>query len=253
MARHSERNPLALLVLAVLWAQPTHPYQIVQTLRQRHKDRSVKLTYGSLYTVVAALERDGLIESIGVTREGNLPPRTTYQVTDAGTRELVDWLDDGLAHPQPEYPAYMTALVLLPALAPERVAMLLDERGTALDDELIALESEMVDPPVPELFNIELTYLQALLHAERDFTAQLASRIRAGDIEGHEVWQALQQSLVDGRPDPVAVPKIIAGAGPAPGFAAHHAQDGTAESSETTDSSHARRASVDARRASADG
>lgn len=72
------------MVLATAWERPTHPCQVVQTLKLRQKDRAARLNYGSLYTVVATLERDGLIEATGETREGNLPPRTTCRAADAG-------------------------------------------------------------------------------------------------------------------------------------------------------------------------
>ena len=68
MTPASRRNPLTLMVLATLWEQPTHPYRILRILQERSKDRAAKLNYGSLYTVVATLEREGLIESTGVTQ-----------------------------------------------------------------------------------------------------------------------------------------------------------------------------------------
>ncbi len=44
-------NPLALAVLACLFERPMHPYEMASTMRERHKDESIKLNYGSLYTV----------------------------------------------------------------------------------------------------------------------------------------------------------------------------------------------------------
>ena len=41
-------NPLALAVLALLFERPMHPYEMAATLRQRHKEDSIKLRYGSL-------------------------------------------------------------------------------------------------------------------------------------------------------------------------------------------------------------
>jgi DNA-binding PadR family transcriptional regulator len=88
--------------LCVLWEQPAHPYQIVQTLEARHKVAVAKLNYGSLYTVIARLERDGTIEAVEVTRSGNLPPRTTYKVTASGAAELTDWLAAIIGEPMVE-------------------------------------------------------------------------------------------------------------------------------------------------------
>jgi len=75
-ARHRS-NPLALAVLICLSERPMHPYEAAATLRQRYKDESVRLNYGSLYSVFASLERRGLIVAADVSREGRLPERTT--------------------------------------------------------------------------------------------------------------------------------------------------------------------------------
>ena len=58
MARN-RNNPLALAVLICLYERPMHPYEVATTLRQRQKHESVRLNYGSLYAVVASLEKRG--------------------------------------------------------------------------------------------------------------------------------------------------------------------------------------------------
>ncbi|MBV8090642.1 MAG: hypothetical protein JO139_13925, partial [Alphaproteobacteria bacterium] len=40
-------NPLALAVLALLFERPMHPYEMAATLKQRNKDESIKIRYGS--------------------------------------------------------------------------------------------------------------------------------------------------------------------------------------------------------------
>lgn len=120
MARRSRGNPLALAVLLCLGERPMHPYEIAATLRQRHQHESVRLNYGSLYAVVAALDRRGLIESKATRREGRLPERTVYALAPAGGIEAQDWLTDLLSQPVREYPSFEAALSFLPALPPPR-------------------------------------------------------------------------------------------------------------------------------------
>jgi hypothetical protein len=48
-------NPLALAVLVLLYERPMHPYEMAATLRERRKQDSIKLRYGSLYTVIELL------------------------------------------------------------------------------------------------------------------------------------------------------------------------------------------------------
>ena len=61
MVKRRVSNPLALAVLACLRQRPMHPYEISTTLRQRGKEDSIKLNYGSLYSVVESLHKHGMI------------------------------------------------------------------------------------------------------------------------------------------------------------------------------------------------
>ena len=92
MAARNRSNPLALAVLICLYERPMHPYEVATTLRQRHKQESVRLNYGSLYNVVASLEKRGLIVPQETVRAGRLPERTVYGLTASGRIETHDWL-----------------------------------------------------------------------------------------------------------------------------------------------------------------
>ena len=80
-------NPLALAVLALLFERHMHPYEMAATLKQRHKHESIKLRYGSLYTVIDALLARGYIAAQETTRDGRRPERTVYALTEAGNDE----------------------------------------------------------------------------------------------------------------------------------------------------------------------
>src|SRR5207342_3039788 len=114
--RRAVSNPLALAVLVTLCERPMHPYEMASTMRSRGKERSIKLNYGSLYTVVNNLARHGLIEAMGAGREGWRPERTVYRVTEAGRKELDDWMAELVAVPVKEYPQFEAALSELPVL-----------------------------------------------------------------------------------------------------------------------------------------
>ena len=125
MAKRRVSNPLALAVLGLLTERPMHPYEMSNTLRERAKEESIKLNYGSLYSVVESLQRHQLIEVQETIREGRRPERTIYAITDAGRTEFVDWLSDLLAIPVKEYTQFEAALSLMPGLPPDEVLRLL--------------------------------------------------------------------------------------------------------------------------------
>ena len=134
MSRRKVSNPLALAVLACLAEGPMHPYEIASTLRQRHKDVSIKLNYGSLYSVIDALGRNGMVAPKETVRQGKRPERTIYELTGAGHHELTDWLSELLARPVKEYTAFEAGLSLMPVLPPQTAVALLNQRTLQASD-----------------------------------------------------------------------------------------------------------------------
>ena len=69
-------NPLALAVLVLLYERPMHPYEMATTMRERGKEQSIRLNYGSLYTVIEQLLRAKFISVRETLREGKRPEKT---------------------------------------------------------------------------------------------------------------------------------------------------------------------------------
>lgn len=169
-----------------------HPYQMASVMRQRGKEESIKLNYGSLYTVVKALTKAGLIEAQETEREGRRPERTIYHLLKAGHAELIDWLSEMVSTPTKEYPRFEAALSMLPALPPEDAQELLDERCTLLELRLLQHQSmrQMLEKhEMPELFGLESDFSAALIQAELEWVRRLSSRIAAGELGGIEGWR----------------------------------------------------------------
>src|SRR3954447_23157105 len=114
--RRRVTSPLALSVLATLNEAPMHPYEIARLLRHRGKDQSIKIRYGSLYTVVQKLENDGFVEAEGTARAGRRPERTVYRLTDDGRVELDHRMREIISEPAKEYSQFEAALSLMGVL-----------------------------------------------------------------------------------------------------------------------------------------
>ena len=185
-------NPLALAVLACLFEQPMHPYEMASTMRERGKEQSIKLNYGSLYTVVDNLAKHGLIEALEARREGRRPERTVYELTDAGRTRLDTWMSELLATPVKEYPRFEAALSLMPVLHPDHVLALLRERGRTLEKQITAerlILGAAGKAGLPRLLMIEGEYHLAMQDAELAWVRSLADELEAGTMEGQNAWQ----------------------------------------------------------------
>ena len=185
-------NPLALAVLALLYERPMHPYEMVTTMRERGKHESVKLRYSSLYSVVEALERAGLILPKETERAGRRPERTVYALTEAGQAEFLAWLRELVRVPEKEYPRFMAGLSFLAALPPVEALSLLRERIQRLEDRILRVRASLAEARaqgVPRLFLIEHEYELALLEAEVNWVRALVTEIEEGTIDGLEQWK----------------------------------------------------------------
>lgn len=179
-------NPLALAVLVLLYERPMHPYEMAATLRERGKEQSIKLNYGSLYSVIEQLLHEKFIVVRQTLKEGRRPAKTIYDLTADGQRELIDWMRDLVSSPVKEYPQFEAALSLLPALPPEEVATLLDIRMGLLERIIHGFEEEerlCREMNLPRLFSLEREYYKALTLAEYKFCKDLASDIKR-DVGG---------------------------------------------------------------------
>jgi len=206
-------NPLALAVLALLFERPMHPYEMAATLKERHKEDSIKLRYGSLYTVIDMLLERGLIAAKETSREGKRPERTVYALSAAGLDELRDWMRELLRDPAKEYPQFEAGLCLMPVLPPDEAVSLLRQRALKLSGQVWQLEGQLAelaqqdlsamtaaqDLPAPlagqkfpPLFVVEAEYRVAMIKAELAFVNELVRRIVEEGWGPVEMWRDIQ-------------------------------------------------------------
>ena len=204
MASWSRSNPLALAVLVSLNEKPMHPYEVAQTLRHRAKQESVRLNYGSLYSVVEALEKRGFIKATGTAREGKRPQRTVYAITDEGSREMDDWMTELIGVPNKEDPAFMAGLSFLPSLHPDDALAALRSRAFALKIKLAGMRGARdaaTAAGLPRIFELETEYEEAQIEAELRFVTALVDDIVAERLEGLDLWRSFHSAGFD--PDAV--------------------------------------------------
>jgi DNA-binding PadR family transcriptional regulator len=201
MARRRVANPLALGVLSCLLERPMHPYEISTTLKERGKEQSIKLNYGSLYSVVDSLHKHGLIQAQETSRDGRRPERTVYAITDDGRAEFEDWLAELLSTPVREFTSLEAGLSLMPGLPPDQVAALLETRAgrvRAEIDHIEAMHTAARGQGLHDLFLIESIYRVHMLTAELDFVTRLGQDIGSGAMPGTKSWQRIHELRSDG-------------------------------------------------------
>ncbi len=202
MAKRKISNLLALAVLSLLSERPMHPYEISAVMRQRELAAVIKLNQSSLYQVIEALQREGLIVPMETQREGRYPERTIYMITEAGRTELSDWLRVLLRQPATEYTQFAAGLAFLGHLSPEEVATLLEEHTRHLHKQITNTRSTIErghQLGVDRLFLVEDSYALTLLEARLSFVQQLIQEISDGTLaemkDEKRIWKITHSDL----------------------------------------------------------
>ncbi len=196
-------NPLALAVMALLYERPMHPYEMVSVMRERGQHESVRLRYSSLYSVVEALGREGLISPRETVREGRRPERTDYGLTEAGRVEFLSWLRELLREPVKEYTQFAAGLTFLAALPPSEALALLEERTRLLKEEVVQMRSRLdavMEGGLPRLFLVENEHELVLRETELEWVSGLVREIETGTLEGLREWESFHPRHTAKRP-----------------------------------------------------
>ncbi|OIJ24254.1 PadR family transcriptional regulator [Nocardioides luteus] len=203
MARRKVSNLTGLAVLGTVVQRPMHRYEIASLMRARGKGDDVDIKWSSLYTVVANLEKHGLLEVAGTDRQGARPERTIYRITEAGRRELVEWTRELLTTPVSEQSGFVAGLSMMAALTPDQVADALRDRLTALEQMVRELRAAYEEAEIPRLFLVETEYAIAMREAEAAWVRTLQAELTAGTYPLVEEWRewhrsgAMPDELVD--------------------------------------------------------
>ncbi|HEX8929743.1 MAG TPA: PadR family transcriptional regulator [Actinomycetota bacterium] len=163
-------NSTRLFVLGSLAkGGPMHGHQI---RRQAQVDRTelwTDIKPGSLYGALHRMEAEGVIEAVRTEREGNLPARTVYAITEEGIHELYAHRDEALRDTRLAPDPVDLALQYTQALAEEELLAAVQARRQALDSQLTSwLQLQEVARPYltglePITFDHTLTRLRAEL------------------------------------------------------------------------------------------
>jgi DNA-binding PadR family transcriptional regulator len=212
--RRKVGNLLALSLLTLLTERPMYPYEMAAKLRQRGKDQAIKINWGSFYTVVQNLEKHGFIEAVEVVHEGRQPERTTYQITDAGRAELMDWLRELLSVPEREHTSFEAALGESGVVPPDELIDLLQQRLAALEESNGRMQAELARlmTQLPRLFLIESEYYLAQRRAEAQWVRELLKEFTSGTFPGLAAWRHFHAT--GEVPDEVQALAILEGGSP---------------------------------------
>ena len=194
--RRKVSNLLALALLSLLAQRSMYPYEMAQTLRARGKEQSIKINWGSLYTVVQNLEKNGFIEATGTVREGRQPERTTYQITAAGMAELSDWMRELLSVPKTSTTGSSRRCRKAASCRPTRWSSCSPSGWPSWTGPTRSRRRDLKtwSQRLPRILLIESEYQLAMRKAQADWVRGLITEITEGTISGIEIWRQIHET-----------------------------------------------------------
>lgn len=177
-------TPMGVMVLALLRESDMHPYEMVRLLRARHDDRLLPITNGTLYHTVARLQKAGLLDEVGIDREGNRPERTTYTLTDAGRDAVIAWVQRELPRVDRETDFRIALAEAHNLERPDVVALLRQRREALVETHTLHHDGlrRAHDKGVPAQVLVEIEREEVLLGAELRWLDSLLARLDGDDL-----------------------------------------------------------------------
>ncbi|WP_199191625.1 PadR family transcriptional regulator [Amycolatopsis sp. CA-126428] len=196
MKRRKVANVLGLAVLSVVQERPMHPYEMAAVLKQRGKDADMPIKWGSLYTVVANLEKHRFIEAVESVKDGGRPERTVYRITPAGREEFEDWVRELVGTVDREPPRFKAGLSMIGVLGPDQAISRLRERLEQLGERAEAHRAalEQLRPLMPRLFLVEVEYDLAMTEAEARWVRGFLEELTTGALPGLDAWRRYHET-----------------------------------------------------------
>lgn len=182
-------SPLALAVLGLLVVAPLHPYGMQRLLKLWGKDQVVNVGQrANLYKTIKRLREAGLIAVRQTERDQLYPERTVYELTEAGRRELLEWLSDMLAVPRNEFPQFPAALSFAMLLAPAEARVVLERRAGILREKLARLDRDLqaYSGTLPRVTLLDDEYVRAVTAAELNWISGVIDDLRTGALTWSE-------------------------------------------------------------------
>ena len=124
MASHS----IEIMILGALIERPMSAYEMDKTMEDRNIRRWIRISSPSVYRNVIRLCDEGYADGT-VVKEGEMPEKTVYTITDKGRARFADLMDEAAALPA------RVDFGFLPVLA--NIGLVDEDTGRALIDGLI--------------------------------------------------------------------------------------------------------------------
>ena len=184
------------LLLGIIAETPINPYEIIKLMDYISAGNWLSLAPSSIYATIKTLQDKGYIIGKNI-KEGNMPEKTVYSITEAGQKQLDIAIEGFLGNLEWDYAKFNIATILICHISKDRALEILNEKVKKLNRKIDGLQSKLKELEVTE----PLTGLHAIKHMIYLTKADIhSSQELVGIIGADSDWNYfLAQSMKDER------------------------------------------------------
>jgi len=184
------------LLLGIIAETPINPYEITKLMDYISVGNWLSLAPSSIYATIKTLQDKAYITGKNV-KEGNMPEKTVYTITEAGQKQLDISIEGFLGNLEWDYAKFNIAAILICHIAKDRALAILNEKIKKLSDKADELQAKQNE--------LEATVPSTGLHAIKHMIYLTDADIRSsqeliGIIEADSDWNCfLAKDMEAGR------------------------------------------------------
>jgi len=184
------------LLLGIIAETPINPYEITKLMDYISVGNWLSLAPSSIYAAIKSLQDKGYITGKNI-KEGNMPEKTVYGITEAGQEQLITAIEGFLGNLDWDYAQFNIATILICHIAKDRALEILNGKVKKLNAKKDALQEKLKELEVTE----PMTGLHAIKHMIYLTDADIHSSLELINIiEADNDWNYfLAQNMEDGR------------------------------------------------------
>ena len=184
------------LLLGIIAETPINPYEITKLMDYISVGNWLSLAPSSIYAAIKSLQDKGYITGKNI-KEGNMPEKTVYGITEAGQEQLITAIEGFLENLDWDYAQFNIAAILICHIAKDRALEILNGKVKKLNAKKDALQEKLKELEVTE----PMTGLHAIKHMIYLTDADIHSSLELINIiEADNDWNYfLAQNMEDGR------------------------------------------------------
>lgn len=170
----------ATMMLGLMDHNPLNAYEIVKKLQWMNVKYWYNIADSTVYATIRSLEKKGYISGI-VEKDGKMPDKTVYALTENGREELKETLRQSILQVDFDTNVFSIAVFFLDVLAPEEQKELLEKRIEHLVTYQQGIQNQMTEEwkaKVPPFHVADVGRMIGIVNAEIEGTKQILEECR---------------------------------------------------------------------------